>query len=80
MITTSIFPGRYIQGDEALKELPDKVLRHGRNALLISCECCDAKISRFIDVFVRLSADLIISFGGGKTLDTAKTIGFADAP
>lgn len=105
MITTSIFPGRYIQGDEALKVLPEEVLRHGKNALLISDksvsdladgivkdatqkklkitqvtfggECCDQEINRFKDIFARLSAELIIGFGGGKALDTAKAVGFS---
>lgn len=105
MITTSIFPGRYIQGDEALKVLPEEVLRHGNSALLINDkfvselaldivnesaqknlnitqvtfagECCDEEITRLKRIFIEHTASLIIGFGGGKTLDTAKAIGFA---
>tara|TARA_R110002153_G_scaffold99102_1_gene234333 strand:- start:21147 stop:22247 length:1101 start_codon:yes stop_codon:yes gene_type:complete len=36
MISTSIFPGRYVQGDQALNILADEVLRQGNSALVIA--------------------------------------------
>lgn len=35
MITTSIFPGRYVQGEDAIKLLPEEVSRLGKKALVI---------------------------------------------
>lgn len=36
MITTSIFPGRYVQGDQALNVLQEEVARQGKTALVIA--------------------------------------------
>ncbi|MFT4746045.1 MAG: hypothetical protein ACI8XG_000114 [Congregibacter sp.] len=36
MISTSIFLGRYVQGDQAILILADKVKRHGTSALVIA--------------------------------------------
>ncbi|WP_395339383.1 glycerol dehydrogenase [Ningiella sp. W23] len=36
MITTSIFPGRYVQGDEALGVLAEEVAHHGNKALVLA--------------------------------------------
>lgn len=36
MISTSIFPGRYVQGDQALNILADEVKRQGNSALVIA--------------------------------------------
>lgn len=36
MITTSIFPGRYVQGDQALDVLAEEAVRLGNNALIIA--------------------------------------------
>ena len=35
MITTAIFPGRYVQGDEALATLGEEAARLGAKALLV---------------------------------------------
>ena len=36
MISTSIFPRRYVQGDQALYILADEIERHRQNALVIA--------------------------------------------
>ena len=36
MITTSIFPGRYVQGDQALTVLQEEAIRQGNTALVIA--------------------------------------------
>ncbi|MDO6692544.1 glycerol dehydrogenase [Aliiglaciecola sp. 3_MG-2023] len=104
MISTSIFPGRYVQGDQALNILPEEIARHGKSAFIIAdkfvtdnssgpfkevleqlndCkvqlfggECCDDEIDKLCDRFANDSTEVIIGIGGGKTLDTAKVVGY----
>ncbi|HEX2955080.1 MAG TPA: glycerol dehydrogenase [Bacillota bacterium] len=100
MITTTIFPGRYIQGEGAIRELGKELARFGKNALLIcdpyiydevlseflddiereikvqterfTGECSDEEIARL----AKGTYDVIVGIGGGKSLDTAKAVGF----
>ncbi len=39
-------------------------------------ECSRAEIERLMEVFKKEGSDVIVGIGGGKTLDTAKAIGF----
>jgi len=57
MISTSIFPGRYVQGDQALHILAEEVERHGRNALVI------------VDKFVFKHSKNIIEQALGNNID-----------
>ena len=104
MITTSIFPGRYVQGDQAFSVLREEIGRQGQNALLITDkfivsnmkepllaamgqdfeyyletfngECCDSEIERLQKLVQAHNSDTVIGIGGGKTLDTAKAVGY----
>jgi len=102
MITTAIFPGKYIQGFGASGQLASEMAVLGSNALVIcspsiydkvlpdlregisSClkadfekfgrECCDEEIERVSGLIREKGSDLIVGFGGGKTLDLAKMV------
>jgi glycerol dehydrogenase len=102
MICTTIFPGRYVQGSDALQSLGKELKQFGEKAFLI-CDpfVYDNLLSRFVDTveneisveiqkfggecsgeeIERLSnlADnetgtVVTGLGGGKTLDTAKSV------
>lgn len=104
MITTTLFPGRYIQGPDALKSLNDEINRFGKNGFIIADpfvydkilpdyftdtggqveleserfegECTDNEIKRLVGILKELQSDVVIGFGGGKTLDTAKAVSY----
>ncbi|MFT6898238.1 MAG: glycerol dehydrogenase [Paraglaciecola sp.] len=104
MISTSIFPGRYVQGDKAIDVLAQECKRQGQRALVIvdhfvmgknkdkfvaalgdeieyelvdfGGECCDDEIGKLAKLAQNNKADMIIGIGGGKTLDTAKSVGY----
>ncbi len=48
MITTTIFPGRYVQGYDALQSLGDEVLRLGQRTMIIGGPVCKGKLVRFV--------------------------------
>lgn len=101
-ISTSIFPGRYVQGAGALYSLREEIARLGKKALVVVdrsvdklvapylksgdgvtfvcnefCgECCDPEIERLSKLARKEECDVIIGVGGGKSLDTAKAVGF----
>ncbi|MDR3539262.1 MAG: glycerol dehydrogenase [Acetobacteraceae bacterium] len=103
MISTSLFPSRYVQGEGALSLLLAEVARLGKQALAIvdpvvrpqvagafaqasevavtienfRGECCDAEIERQATAARACGAAVIIGIGGGKALDTAKSVGHA---
>ena len=104
MIKTIGFPGRYIQGPDAVQHLPqllaelslskpivlmDDLVRASVGDLLLkplSAASIETKVLRFagectIDAIEQLSrqaeatqADVVIGYGGGKTIDAAKGI------
>jgi glycerol dehydrogenase len=102
MITTAIFPGKYIQGFGAVKRLAGEMAALGDNALVVCSpsvyekilpglrdeiaakvgaifekfnrECCDEEIRRVADIVRINKNNLIVGFGGGKTLDLAKAV------
>jgi glycerol dehydrogenase len=104
MIQTSVFPGKYLQGANAIAQLPSQVGRLGGSALLIADivamkkyipqveaafkrakleliveefggECCDNEIERLKKVAESRNCDVVIGMGGGKTMDTGKSVG-----
>jgi glycerol dehydrogenase-like iron-containing ADH family enzyme len=104
MIQASIFPGKYLQGANAIAELPSQVGRLGESALLVADivamkkyipqveaafkrakleviveefngECCDSEIERLKKVAESRDCDVVIGMGGGKTMDTGKSVG-----
>ena len=104
MIQTSIFPGNYIQGANAVAELPTQIARLGKSALLIADvvamkqfvpqveasfkaaklevvieefggECSDNEIERLKKVAGSRQSEVVIGMGGGKTMDTGKSVG-----
>lgn len=103
MVTTSIFPGRYVQGEGALSLLPEETARLGKKAMAfvdatvfdvfaqatagqqaitLTCEkfggeCSDEEIDRLSTLARQADADIVIGFGGGKSLDTAKAVAHA---
>jgi glycerol dehydrogenase len=104
MITTTIFPGRYVQGYEAISRLGEEASRFGDNLFLISDpfahdnllpafqadlekevnvtverfggECSDEEIERLTTAVQTDEAEIIVGFGGGKALDTAKAVAY----
>lgn len=102
MITTSLFPGRYVQGPRALAALGEELVRFGPNTLLIASptalakvlppyqadlekavqvvverfggESSDEEIDRITAVARSCGAHSVVGLGGGKTIDTAKTV------
>jgi glycerol dehydrogenase len=105
MITTALFPSRYVQGADALDALGTELAALGRTALVIEDpfvnqslhpkidaslkgklgfvqqvfggECCDEEIERLAGVARSEHAEVVVGVGGGKTLDTAKAVGFS---
>ncbi len=104
MISTTIFPARYVQGEGALSHLSEEVARLGSKALAIvdrgvvsfvgdaiksddkadivsevfNGECCDEEVDRITAIVKTAGADVVIGVGGGKSLDTAKAVAFAN--
>jgi glycerol dehydrogenase len=106
MITTTIFPGRYVQGYQALKSLGEEIKRFGAKALLIvdpfvaekllsgfepnlkgqveyrverfGGEASDEEIERLNAIVKSAGSEVIVGIGGGKTLDTAKAVSYAN--
>jgi glycerol dehydrogenase len=99
MFSKAVFPGKYIQGAGAVRELPALVDLFGARALLLvspsiegrvlpACgidwrdrkapveifrgECCESELERLASAIARACADVLVSMGGGKTIDTAK--------
>lgn len=104
MIRTSIFPGKYLQGSNAIRQLPEELGRLGKKPLLIADvavtksaliseirssfnksggpviesfrgECSDNEIERLKKVARENQCDVVVGIGGGKTLDTGKSVG-----
>ena len=104
MISTTIFPARYVQGEGALSHLSEEVARLGSKALaivdrgvmsfvgdaiksddtadivteLFNGECSDEEVDRITAIVKKAGADVVIGIGGGKSLDTAKAVAFAN--
>ena len=104
MISTTLFPGRYVQGPDSLHRLGKEVLRMGKNAFIIcdpfvhknllpdfidfleehletniisfGGECSDEEIQKLVEIGRNQEAEVIVGIGGGKTLDTAKAVGY----
>jgi len=102
MITTTLFPGRYIQGPKAIEKLKDEIDRFGKRGFIIADpfvydellpeyksslgdesdyeverfegECTDKEIQRLVEEMKKTDADVVVGFGGGKTIDTAKAV------
>lgn len=102
MLTTTLFPGRYIQGPHAIKQLGEEIKRYGDQGFIIADplvhdeilpeylpdiekeakvnkesfqgECTDKEINRLADLIKEKKSDVVIGFGGGKTIDTAKAV------
>lgn len=102
MINTTLFPGRYVQGADALKRLGNEVSRLGNKGFVIcdpfvydnllpgfksemesainislqrfEGECSDEEITRLVEEAKELDINVVIGIGGGKTLDTAKSV------
>lgn len=104
MLTTTLFPGRYVQGPDAIKHLSEEVKRFGKKAFMIADpfvydnilpdykketgkeiqlttesfggECTDKEILRLSKTAKNKEVEVIIGFGGGKTIDTAKAVAY----
>lgn len=104
MLTTTLFPGRYVQGPDAIRHLPEEVKRFGEKAFMIADpfvydnilpdykkaagkeiklttesfggECTDKEILRLSKTAKDKDVEVIIGFGGGKTIDTAKAVAY----
>ena len=104
MISTTLFPGRYVQGFDALKRLGPEMLRFGHKGFIIcdpyvfeyllphfrpemeksvrvqverfGGECSDEEIERLSGLTSQVDCQVIVGIGGGKTLDTAKALGY----
>ncbi len=102
MITTTLFPGRYIQGPGVLTTLGKEIKRFGKKGFILTDpfvydeilpdvlsdiekdaklgkerfegECTDKEIKRLTKKSEEFDADVVIGFGGGKTIDTAKAV------
>ncbi len=102
MLTTTLFPGRYVQGPDAIRHLAEEVKRFGEKAFMITDpyvyenifpdykkdiekdiklttesfegECTDNEIQRLSEIVRKKDTDIVIGFGGGKTIDTAKAV------
>jgi len=83
MISTTIFPGRYVQGSDALKRLGGEMSRLGRNGLLI-CDpfVCDRLLPGFRPSIEEAIASTVERFGGecsdeeiARLSDLAKRVG-----
>ncbi|MCD8140019.1 MAG: glycerol dehydrogenase [Planctomycetaceae bacterium] len=99
-------PGKYIQGPNELRRLPDYVARFGTKALILvdpfsfseyslafaslfaessvdaacrqfSGQCCDEEIERVCAEAREAGADVVVGMGGGRTLDTIKSVALA---
>lgn len=104
MLSTTLFPGRYVQGYDALQFLGNEINRFGRKGLLIvdpfvadnlfasfqssieseveyhlerfGGESSDEEVERIGGVVQNVNAEVVVGIGGGKTLDTAKAVGY----
>jgi glycerol dehydrogenase len=104
MLTTTLFPGRYTQGPDALKDLGDEIKRFGKKGFIIADpfvydkilpdyfsqlekdvklgrerfegECTNNEIQRLSGVVKEDDSDVVIGFGGGKTIDTTKAVAY----
>lgn len=104
MISTSLFPGRYVQGYDAINSLGKEASRFGEKALLLldpyvadnlfptfedslkeeieyhierfAGESSDEEVERLSGIARQSKDNLVIGVGGGKTLDTAKAVGY----
>lgn len=102
MISTTIFPGRYIQGPGTLKILGEEIKRFGSKGFIIADpfvndkilpeyldeirrqaeaevesfqgECTGQEIERLAGLIRHRQSEVVIGFGGGKTIDTAKAV------
>ena len=102
MLTTTLFPGRYVQGPDAIMHLGEEVKRFGKKAFMIADpfvndkilpdytkkiredikleveafegECTQKEIDRHSQIVKKKGAEVVIAFGGGKTIDTVKAV------
>jgi len=102
MITVSAFPGRYIQGYQAINRIGQDLSRLGSKGLAVLApsahknllnvliektenqvelvfeqfarECCESEIERFRKIGIDNNCDFVIGVGGGKAIDTSKSV------
>lgn len=102
MNRTLITPAKYVQGRDALKDLPEYLKSYGNNVLLIALpedaqrvqyaldlvkeagiqldmhgftgECSLSEIKKIVEIYKDASYGAIIGLGGGKAIDTAKSV------
>ena len=101
MYKKAVFPGKYIQGVGAIRELPALIQLFGQRSLVLASpsvkekvlpacgiqlppdttfvevfrgECCQSELDRLSALVAQNRVQVVVSMGGGKTIDTAKIV------
>jgi len=69
MISTTIFPGRYIQGKDARKGLSVELARYGTNGLVVCDAFVHAKMLTEFEPYMKDGVQVIIEKFGGECCD-----------